>query len=100
MADISKFKVYITEPYFRIGRIYCILTGMKYENSSYIDTEWHYYLKDKNKKIASLRYSVDGMEDIEQVWKYFTLESLKDTIYFKEIVPILDIFKYRKYGIH
>ena len=100
MADISKFKVYKTEPYFRIGRIYCVITGTKYENSTDINAEWHYFLKDKDKKISWSKFSYNGVDTIEQVWNYFLIDNLKNVIDRKELIPafekIGDFSLYRK----
>jgi len=89
MAEISKFETYITEPYFRVGRIYCILTGTKLDDST-VDTEWFYYLKDKSKKAKYSRWSFTGAGDIDEVWNNYTMDNLIHTIFEEEITPIFE----------
>jgi predicted butyrate kinase (DUF1464 family) len=90
MADISQFKVFKSEPYFRIGRIYCVITGTKHENSSGVDAEWHYYLKDKDEKISCAKIFYEGADTIEHVWNYYLIDNLKDTIDHEELLPIFE----------
>ena len=89
MAEISKFETYITEPYFRIGRIYCVLTGTKF-NDSTVDAEWFYFLKDKGRRMECRRWSFSGAGNIEEVWNNYMIENLIHTMYEEEIDPIFE----------
>jgi len=76
MANISQFKVYGTEPHYRVGYIYSVLTGTKNEETSFIETEWFYYIKKLNKMDQCILPSTN-LETIEQVWKVHTEYNLK-----------------------
>ena len=89
MTELSKFEIYITEPYFRIGRIYCVLTGTKFDDLT-VEAEWFYYLKDKDKKMKYGRLSFTGAENIEEVWNNHIIEQLIHVITEDEIKPIFE----------
>jgi hypothetical protein len=90
--DISQFKVYKTGPYFNLGTIYAVVTGIKSENSSHIETEWFYYVTYTHKNFG-FKISSDFFDSIEKLWESYTIGSLQDAIYFNEIVPVLEKIK-------
>jgi hypothetical protein len=92
MENNSEFKLLKAGPYYRCGTIYAVVTGSKARNSNHIETEWFYYVT-YSQKNAGFKISSDYFEKIEQFWDYYTLESLKEAIYFDEIVPVLEEIK-------
>jgi hypothetical protein len=85
----SQFNVYKTGSYYNLGTIYAVVTGTKDEKTSHIDTEWFYYVTYSHKN-SGLKIASGFFESIKEFWNSYTIESLKDAIYFNEIVPVLE----------
>ena len=92
MENFSKFKLFKSGPYYRLGTIYAIVTGSKTENSNDIETEW-YYFTTHSRKIGALKISSQYFKTIDNFWDNYTVESLKEAIYFDQIVPVLEEIK-------
>jgi hypothetical protein len=92
MEKFSNFKLFKTEPYYRLGTIYAIVTGSKSGTSDHIETEWFYYVT-HNHKNAGFKIASDYFDTVEQFWDYYVLENLKEAIYFDELVPVLEGIK-------
>lgn len=92
MENFSKFKLFKSGPYYKLGTIYAIVTGSKSENSSDIETEWFYFTT-YSRKIGAFKFSSQYFDSIDNFWDNYTIESLKEAIYYEQIAPVLEEIK-------
>lgn len=81
------FKVFHCGNYFRLGEIYAVITG-HIEKDNSISTEWYYLVIGDQKAWGNgLTIHADFFSTIEEFWNAETKTSLKNAIFYKELVP-------------
>ena len=90
----SEFKVFHCGPYYKIGEIFAVITGEQFDGGL-ITTEWYYLVVADTKEYAnSFKISASFFNAIEDFWKSETLINLKNAIFYKEMVPVMDKISY------